>query len=67
VKLLEAAAAQTAAQAAKERDDLAERLSAAARSAERERGELLTQHQRRLEKAQQDRDREVERLADLQR
>ncbi|XP_034395656.1 fas-binding factor 1 homolog isoform X2 [Cyclopterus lumpus] len=67
VKLLEDSAAQRETQAGKEREDLAERLSAATRSAEQERCELLAQHQRKLALSQQDRDREVERLRDLQR
>ncbi|XP_068434716.1 fas-binding factor 1-like isoform X2 [Clinocottus analis] len=67
VKLLEDSVAQRETQARKECDDLAERLAAATRSAEEERCELQAQHQRKLTQAQQDRDREVERLRDLQR
>uniref|UniRef100_A0AAQ4R4S0 Fas-binding factor 1 C-terminal domain-containing protein n=1 Tax=Gasterosteus aculeatus aculeatus TaxID=481459 RepID=A0AAQ4R4S0_GASAC len=67
VKLLEESAAQREAQARQECEDLAERLSAATRSAEQERSELQAQYQRKVAQAQQDRDREVERLRDLQR
>lgn len=48
-------------------EDLMERLAALTRSAEQERTELQAQYQRKLAQAQQDRDREVERLRDLQR
>ncbi|XP_068569028.1 fas-binding factor 1 homolog isoform X4 [Cebidichthys violaceus] len=67
VKLLEDSAAQRETQAREEREDLTERLSAATRSAEQERSELQAQYQRKAALAQQDRDREVERLRDLQR
>lgn len=67
MKLLEESAAQREAQARQECEDLAERLSAATRSAEQERSELQAQYQRKVAQAQQDRDREVERLRDLQR
>ncbi|XP_037333013.2 fas-binding factor 1 homolog [Pungitius pungitius] len=67
VKLLEESAAQREAQARKECEDLAERLSGATRSAEQERSQLQAQYQRKVAQAQQDRDREVERLRDLQR
>ncbi|XP_041735467.1 fas-binding factor 1 homolog isoform X3 [Coregonus clupeaformis] len=67
VKLLEDSAAQREARARQECEDLAERLATATRIAEQERTELQAQHQRRLAQTQQDRDREVERLRDLQR
>ncbi|KAK5885222.1 hypothetical protein CesoFtcFv8_018955 [Champsocephalus esox] len=67
VKLLEESAAQRETQARQECEDLMERLAAATRSAEQERTELQAQYQRKLTQAQQDRDREVERLRDLQR
>ncbi|KAI4899188.1 hypothetical protein NFI96_028132, partial [Prochilodus magdalenae] len=67
VKLLEESAAQREARARLENEDLAERLSAVTRLAEQERAELQAQNQRRLAQCQQDRDREVERLRDLQR
>ncbi|XP_054463223.1 fas-binding factor 1 homolog [Anoplopoma fimbria] len=67
VKLLEESAAQRETQGRKECEDLMERLTAATRSAEQDRSELQAQYQRKLAQAQQDRDREVERLRDLQR
>ncbi|XP_008303883.1 fas-binding factor 1 homolog [Stegastes partitus] len=67
VKLLEDSAAQREARAQHECEDLMERLTTATRSAEQERSELQAQYQRKLAQAQQDRDREVERLRDLQR
>ncbi|XP_074511323.1 fas-binding factor 1 homolog isoform X2 [Sebastes fasciatus] len=67
VKLLEESAAQREAQARQESEDLMERLAAVTRSAEQERSELQAQYQRKLGQAQQDRDREVERLRELQR
>ena len=67
VKLLEESAAQRETQARQECEDLIERLAAATRSAEQERSELQAQYQRKLTQGQQDRDREVERLRDLQR
>ncbi|KAM3863828.1 fas-binding factor 1 homolog [Diretmus argenteus] len=67
VKLLEESAAQREARAQQECEDLMERLAIVTRLAEQERSELQAQHQRRLAQAQQDRDREVERLRDLQR
>uniref|UniRef100_A0A672FQ69 Fas-binding factor 1 C-terminal domain-containing protein n=1 Tax=Salarias fasciatus TaxID=181472 RepID=A0A672FQ69_SALFA len=67
VKLLEESASQRETRARLECEDLMERLSAATRSAEQERSELQAQYQRKLAQAQQDRDREVERLRDLQR
>lgn len=67
MKLLEESAAQRDTQARKECEDLTERLAAVTRSAEQECAELQAQYQRKLAQAQQDRDREVERLRDLQR
>ncbi|KAL6460684.1 hypothetical protein MHYP_G00306500 [Metynnis hypsauchen] len=67
VKLLEESAAQREARARQENEDLAERLATVTRMAEQERAELQAQNQRRLAQCQQDRDREVERLRDLQR
>ncbi|XP_070704635.1 fas-binding factor 1 homolog [Pempheris klunzingeri] len=67
VKLLEEAAAQREKQGRQECEDLMERLTTVTRSAEQERSELQAQYQRKLAQAQQDRDREVERLRDLQR
>uniref|UniRef100_A0A3Q1HEF2 Fas-binding factor 1 C-terminal domain-containing protein n=1 Tax=Anabas testudineus TaxID=64144 RepID=A0A3Q1HEF2_ANATE len=67
VKLLEDSAAQRDTRARQEYEDLMERLATVTRSAEQERSELQAQYQRKLAQAQQDRDREVERLRDLQR
>lgn len=67
VKLLEESAAQRELRSRQENEDLAERLAAVTRVAEQERAEIQAQHQRRLAQSQQDRDREVERLRDLQR
>ncbi|KAM4635426.1 fas-binding factor 1 homolog [Polymixia lowei] len=67
VKLLEESVAQREVRARQECEDLMERLAAVTRLAEQERSELQVQHQRRLGQAQLDRDREVERLRDLQR
>ncbi|XP_051744973.1 fas-binding factor 1 homolog isoform X5 [Ctenopharyngodon idella] len=67
VKLLEESAAQRELRSRQENEDLAERLAAVTRMAEQERAEIQAQHQRRLAQSQQDRDREVERLRDLQR
>ncbi|XP_072531239.1 fas-binding factor 1 homolog [Salminus brasiliensis] len=67
IKLLEESASQREARARQENEDLAERLAAVTRMAEQERADLQAQHQRRLAQCQQDRDREVERLRDLQR
>lgn len=67
VKLLEESAAQRELRSRQENEDLAERLTAVTRLAEQERAEMQAQQQRRLAQCQQDRDREVERLRDLQR
>uniref|UniRef100_A0A8C2JVX1 Fas binding factor 1 n=1 Tax=Cyprinus carpio TaxID=7962 RepID=A0A8C2JVX1_CYPCA len=67
VKLLEESAAQRELRSRQENEDLAERLAVVTRLAEQERAEMQAQQQRRLTQCQQDRDREVERLRDLQR
>nr|XP_046271884.1 fas-binding factor 1 homolog isoform X4 [Scatophagus argus] len=67
VKLLEESAAQRETQLRQECEDLMERLATVTRLAEQERSELQAQYQRKLSQAQQDRDREVDRLRDLQR
>lgn len=67
MKLLEESAAQREIRARQECEDLMERLATVTRSAEKECSELQAQYQRKLAQAQQDRDREVERLRDLQR
>ncbi|XP_047428802.1 fas-binding factor 1-like isoform X2 [Mugil cephalus] len=67
VKLLEDSSTQRETQMQRECEDLMERLATVTRSAEHERSELQAQYQRKLAQAQQDRDREVERLRDLQR
>ncbi|XP_041078122.1 fas-binding factor 1 homolog isoform X4 [Polyodon spathula] len=67
VKLLEEASQQREAHLRQESEELQERVAALVRSAERDRAELTTQHQRRLGEAQQERDREVERMRQLQR
>ncbi|XP_058627572.1 fas-binding factor 1 homolog isoform X2 [Onychostoma macrolepis] len=67
VKLLEESAAQRELRSRQENEDLAERLAAVTRLTEQERAEMQAQQQRRLTQCQQDRDREVERLRDLQR
>ncbi|CAM4331283.1 unnamed protein product [Leuciscus chuanchicus] len=67
VKLLEESSAQRELRSRQENEDLAERLAAVTRVAEQERAEIQNQLQRRLTQSQQDRDREVERLRDLQR
>ncbi|XP_017283664.1 fas-binding factor 1 homolog isoform X2 [Kryptolebias marmoratus] len=67
VKLLEESAAQRETRARLECEELMERLNALTRSAEQERAALQAQYHRKLAQAQQDRDREVERLRDLQR
>ncbi len=67
MKLLEESSAQRELRSRQENEDLAERLAAVTRLVEQERAEMQTQQQRRLTQCQQDRDREVERLRDLQR
>ncbi|XP_059900041.1 fas-binding factor 1 homolog isoform X1 [Gadus macrocephalus] len=67
VQLLEASWSQREARAWQESKDLAESMAAAGRTAEQQRAELTAAHQRRLAQSQQDRDREVQRLRDLQR
>uniref|UniRef100_A0A3Q4BCC9 Fas-binding factor 1 C-terminal domain-containing protein n=1 Tax=Mola mola TaxID=94237 RepID=A0A3Q4BCC9_MOLML len=67
LKLLEESAAHRETQARQECEGLIERLAAVTRSAEQDRSELQAQYQCKLAQAQQDRDREVERLRGLQR
>lgn len=50
-----------------ESDDLIERLAALTQAAEKERSDLQAHYQRKLAQFQQDQDRDVERLRDLQR
>ncbi|CAL1588963.1 unnamed protein product [Knipowitschia caucasica] len=66
VKLLEDSSAQRETRLRQECEDLMERLAVLTRSMEQERSELQAQHQRKLAQAQHERDREVERLRDLQ-
>ncbi|MCJ8749456.1 hypothetical protein PDJAM_G00176680 [Pangasius djambal] len=67
VKLLEECAGQREARAHMENQELTERLEAVMKLVQQERAELQEQHQRRLAQSQQERDREVERLRELQR
>ncbi|XP_024920428.1 fas-binding factor 1 homolog isoform X2 [Cynoglossus semilaevis] len=67
IKLLEESAVQRETRCRQENEDLMERLATVTRSAEQERSELQAQYQRKLAQAQQERDREVERLRDFQR
>ncbi|KAM9434417.1 fas-binding factor 1 homolog isoform 2-T2 [Clarias gariepinus] len=67
VKLLEESAVQRETRAHMENQELMERLEAVMKLAQQERAELQEQHQRRLAQSQQERDRDVERLRDLQR
>uniref|UniRef100_A0A8C6WX91 Fas-binding factor 1 C-terminal domain-containing protein n=1 Tax=Neogobius melanostomus TaxID=47308 RepID=A0A8C6WX91_9GOBI len=67
VQLLEESAAQRETRLRQECEDLMERLDALTRSTQQERSEQQAQYQRKLAQAQQERDREVERLRDLQR
>ncbi|XP_052406963.1 fas-binding factor 1 homolog isoform X2 [Carassius gibelio] len=67
VKLLEESSAQRELRSRQENEDLAERLAAVTRLVEQERAEMQAQQHRRLTQCHQDRDREVERLRDLQR
>ncbi|CDQ77074.1 unnamed protein product [Oncorhynchus mykiss] len=66
VKLLDDSVAQRESRARQECEDLAEHLATVTHIAEQECMKLQAQHQRRLAQTQQDRDREVERLRDLQ-
>ncbi|KAG7504681.1 hypothetical protein JOB18_014128 [Solea senegalensis] len=66
-KLLEESAAQRETRARQDYEDLMERLATVTQAAEQERSELQAQYHRKLALAQQERDREVERLRDLQR
>ncbi|XP_066560326.1 fas-binding factor 1 homolog [Amia ocellicauda] len=67
VQLLEEAAVQREGCLRHESEELQERVASLVRLGEQERAELQAQYQRRLAQAQQERDREVERLRDLQR
>uniref|UniRef100_A0A1A7XBT9 Fas (TNFRSF6) binding factor 1 n=1 Tax=Iconisemion striatum TaxID=60296 RepID=A0A1A7XBT9_9TELE len=67
VKMLEESATQRETRGRLECEELMERLASLTRSAEQERSELQAQYHRKLAQAQQDRDREVDRLRDLQR
>ncbi|MEQ2291737.1 hypothetical protein AMECASPLE_016020, partial [Ameca splendens] len=67
VKLLEESAAQRETRARLECEELMERLATLTRSVEQERSELQAQYHQKLAQSQQERDREVERLRDLQR
>ncbi|XP_060946677.1 fas-binding factor 1 homolog isoform X2 [Limanda limanda] len=67
VKLLEESAAQREMRARQDYEDLTERLATVTRTAEQERSELQALYQRKQAQAQQERDREVERIRDLQR
>ncbi|XP_061906471.1 fas-binding factor 1 homolog isoform X1 [Entelurus aequoreus] len=67
VKLLEESTAQRETRMRQECEDLIERLAALTQSAEKERSDLQAHYQRKLAQFQQDQDRDVERLRDLQR
>ncbi|XP_061702908.1 fas-binding factor 1 homolog isoform X3 [Syngnathoides biaculeatus] len=67
VKLLEESAIQRETRMRQESEDLIERLAALTQAAEKERSDLQAHYQRKLAQFQQDQDREVERLRDLQR
>lgn len=67
MKLLEECALQREARAHTENQELTERLEMVMKLMQQERAELQEQHQRRLAQCQQERDREVERLRELQR
>ncbi|XP_061555877.1 fas-binding factor 1 homolog isoform X1 [Phycodurus eques] len=67
VKLLEESALQRETRMRQESEDLIERLSALTQAAEKERSDLQAHYQRKLAQFQQDQDRDVERLRDLQR
>ncbi|XP_019723937.1 fas-binding factor 1 homolog [Hippocampus comes] len=67
VKLLEESAIQRETRMRQESDDLIERLAALTQAAEKERSDLQAHYQRKLAQFQQDQDRDVERLRDLQR
>ncbi|XP_077591203.1 fas-binding factor 1 homolog isoform X2 [Stigmatopora nigra] len=66
VKLLEESAAQRETRMRLETEDLIERLTALTQAAERERSELQAHYQRKLAQFQQEQDRDLERLRDLQ-
>nr|XP_057905981.1 fas-binding factor 1 homolog [Doryrhamphus excisus] len=67
VKLLEESTAQRETRMRQESEDLIERLAAVTQAAEKERSDLQAHYQRKLAQFQQDQDRDVERLRDLQR
>ncbi|XP_037112518.1 fas-binding factor 1 homolog isoform X2 [Syngnathus acus] len=67
VKLLEESAIQREMRMRQESEDLLERLAALTQTAEKERSELQAHYQRKLAQFQQDQDRDIERLRDLQR
>ncbi|KAM8825094.1 fas-binding factor 1 homolog isoform 2-T2 [Synchiropus picturatus] len=67
VKLLEESAAQRETRQQEEYQDLMERMSSLKQAAEEERAQLQLLYQQKLSQAQQERDREVERLRELQR
>ncbi|XP_077474647.1 fas-binding factor 1 homolog isoform X2 [Stigmatopora argus] len=66
VKLLEESAVQRETRMRLETEDLIERLTALTQAAERERSELQAHYQRKLAHFQQEQDRDLERLRDLQ-
>ncbi|XP_054614824.1 fas-binding factor 1 homolog [Dunckerocampus dactyliophorus] len=67
VKLLEESTAQRETRMRQESEDLIERLATVTQAAEKERSDLQAHYQRKLAQFQQDQDRDVERLRDLQR
>ncbi|XP_057717583.1 fas-binding factor 1-like isoform X2 [Corythoichthys intestinalis] len=67
VKLLEESAVQRETRMRQETEDLIERLAALTRANEKERSDLHAHYQRKLAQFQQDQDRDLERLRDLQR
>ncbi|XP_061160174.1 fas-binding factor 1 homolog isoform X2 [Syngnathus typhle] len=67
VKLLEESAIQREMRMRKESEDLIERMAALTQTSEKERSELQAHYQRKLAQFQQDQDRDIERLRDLQR
>ncbi|XP_049600817.1 fas-binding factor 1 homolog isoform X2 [Syngnathus scovelli] len=67
VKLLEESAIQREMRMRQESEDLIERLAALTQTAEKERSELQAHYQKKLAQFQQDQDRDIERLRDLQR
>ncbi|XP_077395276.1 fas-binding factor 1 homolog [Festucalex cinctus] len=67
VKLLEESAVQRETRMRQESEDLIERVAALTQAAEKERSDLHAHYQRKLAQFQQDQDRDIERLRDLQR